>query len=171
MSPTVTIRCTDSIDAGDSPGTRSDTIAAPTRKNAGAGIPTRSLTRFETTASSRTAQTTPIVIPKVRMSSTPGRYRGRAREARQARRGKGGAMGEPNGTTVAVLGTGTMGTGMAHSLARAGYAVRVWNRSRERAEPLADVGATVCDTAADAVAGADVVLTMVWDADSVAEVV
>ncbi len=80
-------------------------------------------------------------------------------------------MSDPNATTVAVLGTGTMGTGMAHSLARAGFALRVWNRSRDRAEPLADVGATVCDTAEEAVRGADVVLTMVWDADSVAEVI
>jgi 3-hydroxyisobutyrate dehydrogenase len=80
-------------------------------------------------------------------------------------------MKDPNATTVAVLGTGTMGTGMAHSLARAGFTLQVWNRSRDRAEPLADVGATVCDTAEEAVRGADVVLTMVWDAESVAEVI
>ena len=70
--------------------------------------------------------------------------------------------------TVAVLGTGTMGAGMARNIAGAGMDVRVWNRTRERAEPLGDV-ATVADTPADAVAGADVVLTMLYDADSVVE--
>ena len=40
--------------------------------------------------------------------------------------------------TVAVLGAGgTMGAPMASNLARAGIAVRAWNRSREKAEPLA----------------------------------
>jgi 3-hydroxyisobutyrate dehydrogenase len=46
----------------------------------------------------------------------------------------------------------------------------VWNRSRERAEPLADV-ATVTDDPSSAVQGADVVVTMLWDADSVESVV
>ena len=70
--------------------------------------------------------------------------------------------------TVALLGTGTMGAGMAASIARAGLPLRVWNRSREKAEPLAGVGAVVADSPAEAVAGADVVLTMLFDADAVA---
>lgn len=70
-------------------------------------------------------------------------------------------------TTVAVLGTGTMGAGMARNLAAAGLPTRVWNRSSDRARPLAEAGASVCDTVAEAVADADVVLTMLWDADSV----
>jgi 3-hydroxyisobutyrate dehydrogenase len=41
-------------------------------------------------------------------------------------------------TTVAVLGTGHMGAPMARNLARAGHEVRVWNRTRAKAEPLAD---------------------------------
>ena len=73
-------------------------------------------------------------------------------------------------TRVAVLGTGIMGTGMAHSLLRSGLDVTVWNRSAERAAPLAADGARVAATAADAVAGADAVITMLWDGDSVAEV-
>ena len=72
--------------------------------------------------------------------------------------------------TVALLGTGTMGAGMARSIAGAGLRLRVWNRTRERAEPLAGV-ATVADTAADAVRGADVLVTMLFDADSVAAAV
>jgi 3-hydroxyisobutyrate dehydrogenase len=70
--------------------------------------------------------------------------------------------------TVALLGTGTMGAGMARNIAAAGLPVRVWNRTRARAEPLADV-ATVADSVADAVRGADVVITMLFDADSVAD--
>jgi 3-hydroxyisobutyrate dehydrogenase len=54
-------------------------------------------------------------------------------------------------TTVAALGTGIMGTGMARSLLRAGHRVHVWNRARAKAERLAANGATVCDTASDAV--------------------
>ncbi|WP_430867194.1 NAD(P)-dependent oxidoreductase [Demequina aurantiaca] len=73
-------------------------------------------------------------------------------------------------TTVAVLGTGIMGAAMARNLLRAGLEVRVWNRTPERALPLADDGATVALHAADAVAGADVVLTMLFDATAVREV-
>ena len=73
-------------------------------------------------------------------------------------------------TTVAVLGTGIMGAGMARSLVRDGLQVRAWNRSPEKAAPLAEDGAEVCATSAEAVRGADVVLTMLYDATSVAEV-
>lgn len=70
-------------------------------------------------------------------------------------------------TTVAFLGTGTMGCPMARNLAQAGLTVRAWNRSRERAEPLADDGAKICDEPAEAAAGADVVVTMLSDAGAV----
>ena len=73
-------------------------------------------------------------------------------------------------TSVAVLGTGIMGAGMARNMLRAGLDVTVWNRSTDKAKPLADDGATVADGAADAVAGADVVVTMLFDADAVADV-
>jgi len=71
---------------------------------------------------------------------------------------------------VVVLGTGIMGAGMARSLLRSGLDVTVWNRSPARAAPLAADGAQVAGTAAGAVAGADAVLTMLWDGGSVAEV-
>ena len=74
-------------------------------------------------------------------------------------------------TSVALLGTGTMGAGMARNLARAGLEVRVWNRSRKRAEPLADDGCTVAESAAEATSGADVVITMLFDAASVEETI
>lgn len=73
-------------------------------------------------------------------------------------------------TSVAVLGTGIMGAGMARSLLREGHDVTVWNRSQEKAKPLADDGATVADSAADAVAGADVVVTMLFDIEPVLSV-
>src|SRR6476469_7335186 len=74
----------------------------------------------------------------------------------------------PDQPTVALLGTGTMGAGMALNIAAAGLPLRVWNRTPERAEPLADV-AEVAGSVTEAVTGADVVLTMLFDADSVAD--
>lgn len=69
---------------------------------------------------------------------------------------------------VAVLGAGgTMGFPMARNLARAGIAVRAWNRSREKAEPLAGDGVTIAGSPAGAADGAGVVLTMLSDADAV----
>jgi 3-hydroxyisobutyrate dehydrogenase len=71
---------------------------------------------------------------------------------------------------VAVLGTGVMGTGMTRSLLREGFPVTAWNRTREKAEPLADDGAKVADDPAEAVGDADVVVTMLFDVDAVLEV-
>lgn len=71
---------------------------------------------------------------------------------------------------VAVLGTGTMGTGIAHSLVRAGIDVTAWNRHIERAEPLAADGVRVETDVTVAVADADVVLTMLFDETAVTEV-
>jgi 3-hydroxyisobutyrate dehydrogenase len=71
--------------------------------------------------------------------------------------------------TVAVLGTGTMGAPMARNLAAAGFPVRAWNRSPEKAEPLAEAGVHVAASPAEAVEGADVVLTMLFDVTAVLE--
>ncbi len=73
-------------------------------------------------------------------------------------------------TTVALLGTGTMGLGMARNLAGAGFSLRVWNRTKERAAPLSDV-AQVADSVAEAVEGADIVITMLYDAESVLDTI
>ncbi|MGW4475431.1 NAD(P)-dependent oxidoreductase [Nonomuraea sp. NPDC004354] len=72
-------------------------------------------------------------------------------------------------TRVAVLGTGIMGAAMARNLARAGHEVAVWNRTRERALPLEADGAVVAAGPAEAVAGAEVVITMLNDGDAVQE--
>jgi 3-hydroxyisobutyrate dehydrogenase len=71
---------------------------------------------------------------------------------------------------VAVLGTGIMGTGMTRSLLRSGLDVTVWNRHPGRAEPLAADGAHVAGSAAEAVADVDAVITILWDGNSVADV-
>jgi 3-hydroxyisobutyrate dehydrogenase len=63
-----------------------------------------------------------------------------------------------------------MGAGMVRSLRRAGLEVNAWNRSPDKAEPLAEDGARVCGTAAEAVADADVVLLMLFDTAAVLEV-
>ncbi|MFG2603886.1 NAD(P)-dependent oxidoreductase [Streptomyces sp. NPDC048514] len=72
--------------------------------------------------------------------------------------------------TVSVLGTGIMGAAMARNLCRAGLDVRAWNRTREKAEPLAADGARITGTPAEAVEGADVVLTMLYDGNAVLDV-
>jgi 3-hydroxyisobutyrate dehydrogenase len=72
-------------------------------------------------------------------------------------------------TTVAFLGTGIMGFPMARNLAAAGFDVRAWNRTRGKAEPLAEHGVTVVGTPAEAAEGADVLVTMLASADAVAE--
>lgn len=72
--------------------------------------------------------------------------------------------------TVAVLGLGTMGSAMARRLLGAGLDVHVWNRSPARAEAFRATAAHVAGTAAEAVAGVDVVLTMLFDGVAVREV-
>jgi 3-hydroxyisobutyrate dehydrogenase len=69
--------------------------------------------------------------------------------------------------TIAVLGTGIMGAGMVRNWLAAGESVRVWNRTRTKAAPLAEAGAQVTDDPAAAVDGADVIVTMLYDADAV----
>jgi 3-hydroxyisobutyrate dehydrogenase len=69
--------------------------------------------------------------------------------------------------TVAFLGTGTMGHGLATSALRAGIPTVVWNREPESTRDLAELGADVAETAADAARRAKVVVTMVTDADAV----
>jgi 3-hydroxyisobutyrate dehydrogenase len=69
---------------------------------------------------------------------------------------------------VAVLGAGgTMGFAMARNLARGGMSVTAWNRSPGKVAPLSGDGVQVADSPAQAAAAADVVLTMLSDADAV----
>jgi 3-hydroxyisobutyrate dehydrogenase-like beta-hydroxyacid dehydrogenase len=72
--------------------------------------------------------------------------------------------------TIAFLGMGIMGSRMAGRLLDAGFAVRVWNRTRAACEGLRANGATVADSPSDAAAGADAVITMLGDPASVRDV-
>jgi 3-hydroxyisobutyrate dehydrogenase len=71
---------------------------------------------------------------------------------------------------IAVLGIGAMGHGMAASALRAGIPTIVWNRRTEATRDLAELGAQVAGTAADAARQAAIVVTMVTDADAVLSV-
>jgi 3-hydroxyisobutyrate dehydrogenase len=70
---------------------------------------------------------------------------------------------------VGWIGLGRMGEAMAARLVKGGHHVKVWNRTRSKADPLAEVGATIVESKAD-LADCDVVFTMVSETDDVKEV-
>ena len=72
--------------------------------------------------------------------------------------------------TVALLGAGTMGSGMAQRMLDLGFPVNVWNRSPGPVSTLTQHGATARATPTEAVAAVEVVLTMLPNADAVADV-
>jgi 3-hydroxyisobutyrate dehydrogenase len=71
---------------------------------------------------------------------------------------------------VTFLGTGIMGAPMARHITEAGQDVTVWNRTADKARPLAEAGAHVAEDPAAAVAGAEVVVTMLTDGEAVEDV-
>lgn len=72
--------------------------------------------------------------------------------------------------TIAFLGTGLMGGPMARNLLKAGFTVRVWNRSTEKAEALMEDGAMLAASPAEAAKGANIVITMLSDGNAVGNV-
>ena len=68
--------------------------------------------------------------------------------------------------SVGFVGMGRMGTPMASRVAEGGFPLTVWNRSTERCDPLASLGATVADTPKELAERSEVVVTMVADADA-----
>jgi 3-hydroxyisobutyrate dehydrogenase len=70
-------------------------------------------------------------------------------------------------TTIAFLGAGTMGVPMARNLLRGGFALRVWNRTPERARALEADGATLCRDPSDAARDAEIVISMLSDTEAV----
>ena len=72
---------------------------------------------------------------------------------------------------VAFLGLGMMGSRMSRRLLEAGHTLTVWNRTAERTAPLAELGAAVAVSPAEAAAEADVVITMLASPDALEEVV
>jgi len=71
---------------------------------------------------------------------------------------------------LAWIGTGVMGASMCGHLLNAGHPVTVYSRTRAKAQPLLDRGATWADSPGAAAAGADVIFTMVGMPDDVREV-
>ncbi|MBU6351266.1 MAG: NAD(P)-dependent oxidoreductase [Chloroflexi bacterium] len=74
-------------------------------------------------------------------------------------------------STIAYLGLGIMGRGMAANLLKAGHGVTVWNRTAERCAPLVALGARQAATPAHAVADAEVVLYCLSDDHAVEDLV
>src|ERR1700726_4573047 len=73
--------------------------------------------------------------------------------------------------TIAYLGLGTMGSGMASNLLKASYQLTVWDRTAAKCEPFARKGARVAKTPADAVGDADLVMYSLSDDAAVEKVV
>jgi 3-hydroxyisobutyrate dehydrogenase-like beta-hydroxyacid dehydrogenase len=73
--------------------------------------------------------------------------------------------------TISYLGLGTMGSGMASNLLKAGYKLTVWNRNAEKCEPFARKGARVAQTPADAVRDVDLIMYSLSNDQAVEEVV
>lgn len=76
----------------------------------------------------------------------------------------------PTPLKIAVLGIGMMGLPIARRLCRAGHEVHVWNRTRARAQALAADGAQVHESAAQAVAGADIAISLLENGSAVEDV-
>ena len=71
---------------------------------------------------------------------------------------------------IAFLGTGLMGAAMASRLLQAGHPLTVWNRTPSKTNRLTAAGAKLADSPASAVAGADVIITMLTNDKAVEEV-
>jgi len=71
---------------------------------------------------------------------------------------------------IAFIGTGIMGAPMVRNLLRAGYPVRAWNRSPDKAAALTADGARVSDSALAAAEGADVLVCMLSDGPTCTQV-
>lgn len=71
---------------------------------------------------------------------------------------------------IGFIGLGVMGRSMAQNLRNAGYPLFVYNRTKEKAEPLLKAGAEWCSTPAETAAKSDIVITMVGYPHDVEEV-
>src|SRR5438128_6254113 len=73
--------------------------------------------------------------------------------------------------TISYLGLGTMGSGMASNLLKAGYDLTVWNRTAAKCEPFARKGARLAESPADAVRDVDLVMYSFSNDQAVEEVI
>jgi 3-hydroxyisobutyrate dehydrogenase len=71
---------------------------------------------------------------------------------------------------VGLIGTGTIGGGIAHNLLEAGHQLKVWNRTTAKTASLVQRGATLALNPADAASGVDYIITCVTDDDASREV-
>jgi 3-hydroxyisobutyrate dehydrogenase len=76
----------------------------------------------------------------------------------------------PDTLIIGFIGTGVMGRSMAGHLLRAGHTLHVHNRTREKAQPLLDLGAQWHDSPGSVAAAADVVITILGFPNDVEEV-
>ena len=67
---------------------------------------------------------------------------------------------------IGLAGTGLMGQPVARRLAAAGYSVAVWNRSKDKAYALEKYGVTAVDTPARLIAGSNVIICLLSDAQA-----
>jgi 3-hydroxyisobutyrate dehydrogenase len=72
---------------------------------------------------------------------------------------------------VGFIGLGIMGRGMAANLLKAGFTVRLWNRTASRMEPLLEKGAQAGSSPADVAAHSDIIVTCVSDTPDVEAVI
>ncbi len=72
---------------------------------------------------------------------------------------------------VGFIGLGIMGRGMANNLLKAGFDLRVWNRTASRADELVSAGATAANSPADLAANSDIIITCVSDTPDVEAVI
>ncbi|MCC6168395.1 MAG: NAD(P)-dependent oxidoreductase [Caldilineaceae bacterium] len=72
---------------------------------------------------------------------------------------------------IGFIGLGIMGRGMAHNLLKAGFPLRVWNRTASRMQGLIDAGAEAGDSPADVAAHSDITITCVSDTPDVEKVI
>lgn len=72
--------------------------------------------------------------------------------------------------SIAVVGTGRMGSALARALLAGGHRTTVWNRTKEKAEPLALLGATIAPSVLKAVTAAEIIIVNVSDYAATAEI-
>ncbi len=72
---------------------------------------------------------------------------------------------------IGFIGLGIMGRGMAHNLLKAGFPLRVWNRTASRMQQLVDAGAEAGESPADVAAHSDIIITCVSDTPDVEKVI
>src|SRR5262245_46006973 len=72
---------------------------------------------------------------------------------------------------IGFIGLGNMGSAMARNLIKAGHKLKVYNRTRSRAEELRSLGATTADSPDEAASGSEALITMLADDRAAEEII